>query len=95
MARAADCYSLIHAKGCSPWPGAAVAKWSGEGMWAAAARVWALWTRLVQSLFGAWEWQAPPWSQWLARTLRERSRTDNRKLIDLATAVVDGHHLLP
>jgi AmiR/NasT family two-component response regulator len=27
--------------------------------------------------------------------LRERSRTDNRKLIDLATAVVDGHQLLP
>jgi AmiR/NasT family two-component response regulator len=27
--------------------------------------------------------------------LRERSRTDNRKLIDLATAVVDGHRLLP
>jgi AmiR/NasT family two-component response regulator len=27
--------------------------------------------------------------------LREQSRTDNRKLIDLATAVVDGHRLLP
>jgi AmiR/NasT family two-component response regulator len=27
--------------------------------------------------------------------LRARSRTDNRKLIDLATAVVDGHRLLP
>jgi AmiR/NasT family two-component response regulator len=27
--------------------------------------------------------------------LRERSRLDNRKLIDLATAVVDGHRLLP
>ena len=27
--------------------------------------------------------------------LRERSRIDNRKLIDLATAVVDGHRLLP
>jgi AmiR/NasT family two-component response regulator len=27
--------------------------------------------------------------------LRERSRTDNRKLIDLAAAVVDGHRLLP
>jgi AmiR/NasT family two-component response regulator len=27
--------------------------------------------------------------------LRERSRTDNRKLIDLATAIVDGHLLLP
>jgi AmiR/NasT family two-component response regulator len=27
--------------------------------------------------------------------LRERSRADNRKLIDLATAVVDGHKLLP
>jgi response regulator NasT len=27
--------------------------------------------------------------------LRERSRTDNRKLVDLATAVVDGHRLLP
>jgi AmiR/NasT family two-component response regulator len=27
--------------------------------------------------------------------LRERSRTDNRKLIDLANAVVDGHRLLP
>jgi len=27
--------------------------------------------------------------------LRERSRTDNRKLIDLATAVVDSHYLLP
>jgi AmiR/NasT family two-component response regulator len=27
--------------------------------------------------------------------LRERSRTENRKLIDLATAVVDGHRLLP
>jgi AmiR/NasT family two-component response regulator len=26
--------------------------------------------------------------------LRERSRTDNRKLIDLAAAVVDGHRLL-
>jgi AmiR/NasT family two-component response regulator len=27
--------------------------------------------------------------------LRERSRIDNRKLVDLATAVVDGHRLLP
>ncbi len=27
--------------------------------------------------------------------LRERSRVDNRKLIDLATAIVDGHRLLP
>jgi AmiR/NasT family two-component response regulator len=27
--------------------------------------------------------------------LRDRARTDNRKLIDLATAVVDGHRLLP
>jgi AmiR/NasT family two-component response regulator len=27
--------------------------------------------------------------------LREQSRLDNRKLIDLATAVVDGHRLLP
>ncbi len=27
--------------------------------------------------------------------LRERSRMDNRKLIDLASAVVDGHRLLP
>jgi len=27
--------------------------------------------------------------------LRDRSRTDNRKLIDLAAAVVDGHRLLP
>jgi AmiR/NasT family two-component response regulator len=27
--------------------------------------------------------------------LRERSRVDNRKLIDLAAAVVDGHSLLP
>jgi AmiR/NasT family two-component response regulator len=27
--------------------------------------------------------------------LREHSRTSNRKLIDLATAVVDGHQLLP
>jgi AmiR/NasT family two-component response regulator len=27
--------------------------------------------------------------------LRERSRVDNRKLIDLASAVVDGHRLLP
>src|SRR3954463_13250081 len=27
--------------------------------------------------------------------LRQHSRTDNRKLIDLATAVVDGHRLLP
>ena len=27
--------------------------------------------------------------------LRERSRIDNRKLVDLATAVVDGHLLLP
>ena len=27
--------------------------------------------------------------------LREQSRVDNRKLIDLATAVVDGHRLLP
>jgi AmiR/NasT family two-component response regulator len=27
--------------------------------------------------------------------LRERSRIDNRNLIDLATAVVDGHRLLP
>jgi response regulator NasT len=27
--------------------------------------------------------------------LRERARLDNRKLIDLATAVVDGHRLLP
>src|SRR6202451_2573532 len=29
------------------------------------------------------------------RILREQSRIDNRKLIDLATAVVDGHRLLP
>ena len=27
--------------------------------------------------------------------LREHSRSDNRKLVDLATAVVDGHRLLP
>jgi response regulator NasT len=27
--------------------------------------------------------------------MRERSRMDNRRLIDLATAVVDGHRLLP
>src|SRR5450432_4845200 len=27
--------------------------------------------------------------------LRARSRTDNRKLIDLAAAIVDGHRLLP
>jgi AmiR/NasT family two-component response regulator len=27
--------------------------------------------------------------------LRDHSRSDNRKLIDLATAVVDGHRLLP
>jgi AmiR/NasT family two-component response regulator len=27
--------------------------------------------------------------------LRERSRADNRKLIDLAAAVVDGYRLLP
>jgi response regulator NasT len=27
--------------------------------------------------------------------LREHSRTDNRKIIDLAAAVVDGHRLLP
>jgi AmiR/NasT family two-component response regulator len=27
--------------------------------------------------------------------LRERSRIDNRKLVDLASAVVDGHRLLP
>jgi AmiR/NasT family two-component response regulator len=27
--------------------------------------------------------------------LRNRSRTENRKLLDLATAVVDGHQLLP
>jgi AmiR/NasT family two-component response regulator len=27
--------------------------------------------------------------------LRERSRVDNRRLIDLASAVVDGHRLLP
>jgi AmiR/NasT family two-component response regulator len=27
--------------------------------------------------------------------LREHSRVSNRKLIDLATAVVDGHRLLP
>ncbi|MEO8968208.1 MAG: ANTAR domain-containing protein, partial [Solirubrobacteraceae bacterium] len=27
--------------------------------------------------------------------LRQRSRIDNRKLIDLAAAVVDGHRLLP
>jgi AmiR/NasT family two-component response regulator len=27
--------------------------------------------------------------------LRERSRADNRKLVDLATAVVDAHRLLP
>jgi AmiR/NasT family two-component response regulator len=27
--------------------------------------------------------------------LREHSRTTNRKLIDLAAAVVDGHQLLP
>jgi response regulator NasT len=29
------------------------------------------------------------------RMLREHSRTANRKLIDLATAIVDGHRLLP
>jgi hypothetical protein len=27
--------------------------------------------------------------------LRERSRADNRKLVDLAVAVVDAHRLLP
>jgi AmiR/NasT family two-component response regulator len=27
--------------------------------------------------------------------LRDRSRTDSRKLIDLAAAVIDGHRLLP
>ena len=27
--------------------------------------------------------------------LREHSRISNRRLIDLATAVVDGHRLLP
>jgi hypothetical protein len=27
--------------------------------------------------------------------LRGRSRNDNRKLVDVATAVVDGHRLLP
>jgi AmiR/NasT family two-component response regulator len=27
--------------------------------------------------------------------LREQARVDNRKLIDLAAAVVDGHRLLP
>ena len=27
--------------------------------------------------------------------MREQSRSANRKLIDLATAVVDGHRLLP
>jgi len=27
--------------------------------------------------------------------LREHSRIDNRKLVDLASAVVDGHRLLP
>lgn len=27
--------------------------------------------------------------------LRDQSRTDNRKIIDLAAAVVDGHRLLP
>lgn len=27
--------------------------------------------------------------------LRDQSRTTNRKLVDLATAVVDGHRLLP
>jgi hypothetical protein len=27
--------------------------------------------------------------------LRERSRIDNRRLTDLAAAVVDGHRLLP
>jgi hypothetical protein len=27
--------------------------------------------------------------------LRDESRTNNRKLLDLAAAVVDGHRLLP
>ena len=27
--------------------------------------------------------------------LRAQSRVDNRRLVDLATAVVDGHRLLP
>jgi response regulator NasT len=27
--------------------------------------------------------------------LREHSRINNRKLVDLATAIVDGHRLLP
>jgi response regulator NasT len=27
--------------------------------------------------------------------LREHSRKDNRKLVDVAAAVVDGHRLLP
>jgi response regulator NasT len=27
--------------------------------------------------------------------LREYSRVDNRKLIDLAAAIVDGHRMLP
>jgi AmiR/NasT family two-component response regulator len=29
------------------------------------------------------------------RMLREESRTANRKLVDIASAVVDGHRLLP
>jgi uncharacterized protein YfaS (alpha-2-macroglobulin family) len=52
-----------------------VAKWVTGRVGAAAARLWAGWTRLVQAVFGAWDWQAPPWAQGLARLLRERPRT--------------------
>ncbi len=31
---------------------------------------WKLWRRLLQFLFGAWEWEAPPWGRWLGRRTR-------------------------
>ena len=41
-------------------------------------------------------WNATPSTTHSAfEMLREHSRTANRKLVDVATAVVDGHRLLP
>ena len=42
---------------------------------------------------GAWEMR--PVEAGAFEMLREQSRIANRKLVDLAAAVVDGHRLLP
>ena len=45
--------------------GASVAnsRWAAIGR--AIARLWMAWARLVQSVFGAWAWEAPRWLHWI------------------------------